>query len=356
MTNDSTNEGSSTAGGLTNPVRWGMIGCGDVTEVKSAPAFNRIPGSRLVAVVSRTPDRVRDYAARHGVPQWYVDARDLIADPEVNAIYIATPPSSHADYTSLAAAAGKPVYVEKPMAHTVADCRRMIAACAGHSVPLFVAYYRRCQARLLKIKELLDLRTIGDVRLVQISLWLPPRPEDLQRSNLPWRVLPEIAGGGYFHDMASHQLDLLDFLLGPLQNATGRAVNQAGLYPADDLVTARFEFANGAVGHGSWCFTANKAAQIDRTEIIGSEGMLRFATFEPTPIELHTRGGTETFDLVQPQPVAQPLIKRVVATLQGRDTCPSTGETALRTNEVMEAICAGSHRAPRLLAASLEAG
>lgn len=327
------------ASGPVKTIRWGMIGCGDVTEVKSAPAFNRVPGSRLVAVMSRTAARARDYAARHGIPRWYVEAHELLADPEVDAIYIATPPSSHADYTCLAAAAGKPVYVEKPMAHTVGDCRRMIADCAARAVPLFVAYYRRCQARFLKVKELLDAGIIGEVRLVQITLWLPPRPEDLQRNKLPWRVLPEIAGGGYFHDMAPHQLDLLDFWFGPLQNATGRAVNQAGLYPADDLVTARFDLPEGAVGHGSWCFTTDTAAQTDRTEIIGSRGMIRFACFERTPIELHTAAGVETFDHVPPQPVAQPLIERVVATLQGRDTCPSTGETALRTSEVMEAIC-----------------
>lgn len=326
-------------GTAVDNVRWGMIGCGNVTEVKSAPAFNLVPGSRLVAVMSRTAQRVRDYAARHGVPRSYTDARELLADPEVNSIYIATPPSSHADYTCLAAEAGKPVYVEKPMAHTVADCRRMVTACCRHDVPLFVAYYRRCQERFLKIKELLDRGIIGDVQLVEMALWLPPRQEDLQPDNLPWRVLPEIAGGGYFHDMASHQLDLLDFLFGPLQNATGRAVNQAGLYPADDLVTARFELLNGAVGHGSWWFTASRASQIDRTEIGGNKGLIRFATFEPAPIEVHTSNGVVTFDLVQPQPVAKPLIERVVAALQGRDVCPSTGETALRTSEVMEAIC-----------------
>jgi predicted dehydrogenase len=317
-----------------------MIGCGDVTEVKSAPAFNRISGSQLVAVMARTPERVRDYAARHGVPRWYTDAHALLADPGVDAIYIATPHPMHARWAiAAAAAAGKPVYVEKPMASTVAECRRMMAACAAKGVPLFVAYYRRCQARFLKVKELLDAGVIGEVRLVRIALWLPPRPEDLQRNQLPWRVLPEIAGGGYFHDMASHQLDLLDFWFGPLRKVTGCSSNQAGLYPADDLVTAGFELAHGAVGQGSWCFTTAAAAQTDRTEIIGSKGLIRFACFEPTPVELHTAAGVEHFDLVPPQPVAQPLIERVVAALQGRGSCPSTGESALRTSTVMEAIC-----------------
>lgn len=320
-------------------IHWGMIGCGEVTEVKSAPAFNRLPGSRLVAVMARTPERVRDYAARHGVPRWYTDADRLIADPEVNAVYIATPPSAHAAYTLQAAAAGKPVYVEKPMARTHAECRQMIEACSSAGVPLYVAYYRRAQARFLKVKQLLDEGRIGNVRLVSTSLWVAPRAGDRDPERRPWRVRPEIAGGGYFYDMASHQLDLLDFLFGPIAHATGRAVNQAGWYPTADLVTARFELPGGVVGNGDWCFTADPAAQIDRTEIVGSEGLIRFSTFALDPVAWHWAKGIELYDLPPAQPVAQGLIARVVAALQGTGACSSTGESAARTNRVMEQVC-----------------
>ncbi|MCP5526283.1 MAG: Gfo/Idh/MocA family oxidoreductase [Verrucomicrobiales bacterium] len=321
-------------------VQWGMIGCGDVTEVKSAPAFNRIPGSRLVAVMARTPERVRDYAARHGVPRWYVDVDALLADPEVNAVYIATPPSTHAEYTLKAAAAGKPVYVEKPMARTHAECRRMIDACAAAGVPLHVAYYRRAQARFLKVKQLLDEGRIGAVRLVSVSLRVAPREEERDPQRRPWRVEPDIAGGGYFHDMASHQLDLLDFLFGPIRQATGRAANQAGWYPAADVVTARFELPGGVVGTGDWCFTVGSAARLDRVEITGSEGLIRFPTFALDPVEWHSAAGIERYDLAPAQPVAQGLIAQVVAALQGQGVCASTGESAARTSRVMDLICA----------------
>src|SRR5882757_10269989 len=103
-------------------IRWGIIGCGDVTEVKSGPALQRATGSALVAVMRRDRAKAEDYARRHGVARAYDDAAALIADPDVDAVYVATPPSSHAAYTLAAARAGKPVYVEKPMALSHAEC------------------------------------------------------------------------------------------------------------------------------------------------------------------------------------------------------------------------------------------
>ena len=150
-------------------VRWGIIGCGNVTEVKSGPGFQKARDSSLVAVMRRNGDLAKDYAQRHSVPKWYDDAQALIDDPDVNAIYIATPPSSHKVYTIMAAQAGKPVYVEKPMALNFAECQEMIGACQEAAVPLFVAYYRRSLARFLKIKELLDAGAIGEVRFVSIT-------------------------------------------------------------------------------------------------------------------------------------------------------------------------------------------
>src|SRR6478752_4064397 len=139
-----------------NKVRWGIIGCGDVTEVKSGPSFQKIENSELVAVMRRTGELAKDYAERHNVPKWYDDADAHINDPDIDAVNIATPPGSHKEYTMKVAQAGKPVYVEKPMALDFTECQEMIAACEQAGVPLYVAYYRRGQARFLKIKELLE--------------------------------------------------------------------------------------------------------------------------------------------------------------------------------------------------------
>lgn len=217
-------------------IRWGIIGCGNVTEKKSGPAFSKIAGSRLVAVMRRNGQAAADYARRHGVPRWYDDANALIADPEIDAVYIATPPDTHGLYTEAVAAAGKPVYVEKPMARTFAECESMIFACASAQVPLFVAYYRRCLPHFVQVKRWLEDAAIGDIYAVQLSL-SSPAPNDLKAAQA-WRFDPEIAGGGLLFDLGSHQLDLLDHLLGPIKEVQGRAENLAGHYAVEDTVSA----------------------------------------------------------------------------------------------------------------------
>lgn len=317
-------------------IRWGIIGCGNVTEVKSGPGFQQAENSQLVAVMRRDGEKARDYAERHGVPRWYDDAQQLIDDPEVDAVSIATPPSTHAEYTIRVAQAGKPVYVEKPMARTAEECRQMIAACRDAGVPLFVAYYRRALPRFLKAKELLDGGAIGAVRFVNITLYHAAGVYD--PANLPWRVIPDIAGAGLFLDLAAHTLDALDFLLGPVAEAKGMAVNQAGLYPAEDGVAAVLTYECGALGTGVWSFTSYNEQGVDLIEIVGDRGKLRFSTFGTEAIELHTRDGMTAHPAPTPPHIQQPLIQTIVNALNGGPPCPSTGDTALRTNEVMDAI------------------
>lgn len=317
-----------------NKVRWGIIGCGDVTEVKSGPAFQKIQNSELVAVMRRTGALAKDYAMRHHIPKWYNDADALINDPEVDAIYIATPPGSHKEYTIKAAKVGKPVYVEKPMARNLSECQEMIAACEAADVPLYVAYYRRALPRFLKVKELLDLNIIGDVRFVSTTQYRQASADEMDSQHLPWRVQPEIAGGGLFFDLASHTLDLLDFLLGPIKKVQGFASNQAGYYRAEDIVTGSYLFESGIHGVGNWCFSA--FGNVDVNEIVGSKGKITFSTFGNEPVVLTTASGTETWSFEQPQHVHQPLVETIVSELTGNGVqCPSTGITGARTNWVM---------------------
>ncbi len=318
-------------------INWGIIGCGNVTEKKSGPAFNRVEGSRLVAVMRRDAARAEDYARRHGVPRWYDKADKLIADPEVNAIYIATPPSSHAEYAIAAMHAGKAVYVEKPMARTYAECIEMNRVSEETGMPLFVAYYRRRLPGFLKIKEWIEEGRIGAPRLVMLRLLLPPRPEDYDRDNLPWRVIPEIAGGGYFYDLASHQLDILDYFFGPIHKVQSLVRNMAGLYEAEDTVLANFSFENGTEGQGVWHFAAAPQDKTDTLTIYGSEGSIHYSTYEVIPVRLETKKGTEVYEYTNPENIQHNLIKSIVEELQGRQgACPSTGITAARTNRVME--------------------
>jgi len=323
-------------------VNWGIIGCGNVTEKKSGPAFNKIEGSKLVAVMRRDKAKAEDYARRHAVPKFYSDAGLLINDPEINAVYIATPPDTHAKYAIEAMKAGKAVYVEKPMALNVAECEEMIGVSEETGQPLFVAYYRRRLPAYLKIKELIDNSVIGDVKYLQVQLHHPLKPEEINHAlTLGWRVIPEISGGGHFHDLAPHQIDYLEYLLGPIREAKGIAVNQSGYYPADDMVTATFLFESGIAGTGSWCFTVPENLKTDKTVIIGSKGKITFSFFENTDIYVEkTDGSTEHFNIPHPENIQQPLIQTIVDQLLGKGICPSTGETGMRTTMIMDWITA----------------
>jgi predicted dehydrogenase len=320
--------------GHMQTIRWGMIGCGDVTEIKSGPGFQKADHSSLVAVMRRNGALARDYAERHHVPRSYDNAEALIGDPEVDAVYIATPPSSHKQYTIMSAAAGKPVYVEKPMALNFDECQEMIEKCSSAGVPLLVAYYRRALPRFLKIKELVESGAIGEVRFVSVTLYQPTAAEDLTSETLPWRVVPEIAGGGRFVDLASHTLDFLDFTLGPIVEVLGRASNQAGKYRAEDIVTGTFRFASGVHGTGTWCFSSY--AKSDVTEIVGNHGKISFSTFDAEPVKLVTGEDVSEYVFDYPQHISQPLIQTVVNELTGAGKCPSTGESAARTSWVMD--------------------
>jgi len=323
-------------------VRWGIIGAGDVCEVKSGPAFNQVNNSRLVAVMRRNAQKAEDFVKRHQVPKWYDDADQLINDPEINAVYVATPPDSHMEYTLQTAKAGKPVYVEKPMARTYQECLTMVDVCKKANVPLFVAYYRRMLPNFLKIKELVYEGVIGDIRLVDIKLYKTLQPDIVGASDKKdnWRIFPEIAGGGYFYDLASHQLDFLDYLFGPIKEAQGYAHNQAGLYPAEDIVSGSFYFENGVIGQGTWCFTTSSVSNLEKTTIIGSKGQISFSYFGDGSVNLEIEGKErEVLPFMLPRHIQFPLINTIVSELLGKGTCPSTGASGARTNWVMEKIC-----------------
>ena len=317
-------------------VRWGIIGVGNVTERKSGPGFQQAERSELVAVMRRNGDLAADYARRNHVPRWYDDADELIGDPEVDAVYVATPPDSHREYAVRVAQAGKPVYVEKPMARTAVGCEEMISACDQAGVGLYVAYYRRAMPRFVTVKELLDSGRIGQLRSVSIR---NERSGDAdQAGQAGWRVDPQISGGGHFVDLGSHILDLLDWLLGPVTHAAGVATNRGGRYLAEDLVTGVFSFAGGVEGVGVWNYDSFQYK--DQIDIIGTAGALRFSCFAEEPLRLRTARGVERIDAPYPETVQLPLIQSVVNALTGHGKAPSNGQSAMRTARVIDGLLA----------------
>ena len=312
-------------------VRWGIVGCGDVTEVKSGPGFQKAEGSALVAVMRRDRAKAQDYARRHGVARAYDAADALIADPEVDAVYIATPPSSHASLALRVAAARKPCLVEKPMARTHGECVQMLDAFRQAGVPLWVAYYRRALPRFLTLRELLWGGAIGRVTSVHVQVTDRLAAGADARN---WRVDPATAGGGLFLDLGSHCVDLLDFILGPITEAHGVAMNTGGAYAAEDLTSAAFRFGDRAAGTGVWNF--NAGAKTDVLTFTGSEGIVSSPVFSDTGLVM-TRGGVdELIEVRNPPHVHQPLIQSIVDELRGRGRCESTGESGARASWVMD--------------------
>lgn len=314
-------------------VRWGILGCGDVCEVKSGPGFQTARGSELVAVMRRNGELAEDFARRHGVPAFYDDADRLIADPNVSAVYIASPPGSHLELALKVAAAGKPAYVEKPMARTHAECLQMVEAFERAQVPLFVAYYRRALDRFIKAKQIVDSGRLGQIQSVDVR-YASDGQVRLDPQNLPWRVQAEHAGAGLFLDLASHALDVLDFLFGALKDVRGEAINVASPGDVEDRVVLQFRTESGAVGRGYWNFSS--PTKEDVISIDGTLGMLRLTTFGDTPVELETSAGSQSFSLPNPRTIHGPLIQTIVDSLRGEGTCPSTGVSGARTSFVMD--------------------
>lgn len=315
-------------------VRWGIIGCGDVTEVKSGPGFQKAARSQLTAVMRRDGARAADYAKRHHVARWYDNAEALIADPEVDAVYIATPPGAHLDCALQVAAAGKPAYVEKPMARNTAECDAMVRAFAERALPLYVAYYRRRLPRFVFVKDLLAQGAIGVLTSIHYS-----QAEPFHRRDAGWRIDPGSAGGGHFLDVGSHTLDLLDEFCGPLRDVAGAAANLGSAYAVEDSVAMSFKTAAGVPGAATWNFASH--TRIDECQLVGAEGRITFSVFENAPVRLETAQGIQIFERDHPPHVQQPLIQSIVDDLLARGECPSTGESARRTTRVMDTVLEG---------------
>jgi len=319
-------------------VKWGLIGTGDVTERKSGPAFSKIPGSRLVAVGNRTPEKAEDYARRHGIETWHRDPFDVIRDPNVDIIYIATPPQAHPEYALTAIQAGKPVYIEKPMARTHEECQMINEAAEKAGVPVYVAYYRRSLDYFLKVKETLDSGKLGKILHINMQQSFPARKEDHDLKTLPWRAIPEISGGGYFHDMGCHGLDIIFFMFGDPVQVKGQSLNRGGLYEADDTVGAVITLPGEIILSGSWSFITPKALTKDCVEITGEKGRMSFSIFSFQDIEVDTGDKNERISITPPEHIQMPMISSIVDEINGKGQCPSTGKTGAVTSMIMDQI------------------
>lgn len=319
-----------------SPIRWGIIGCGAVTEVKSGPAYKNTEGFQLAAVMRRDLDKLKDYAKRHDIDKYYTDADQLINDDEIDAIYIATPPDSHKYYALKVAEAGKPCCIEKPLSPCYKDSVTIYESFKDKKIPLFVAYYRRSLPRFKQVKEWLDNNEIGEIRHISWYFSKAPNGIDLSGS-YNWRTDPKIAPGGYFDDLASHGLDLFTFLLGEIENGSGISLNQQNLYPAKDAVSACWIHKEGITGTGSWNFGCDRNE--DRVEIYGSKGKIQFSVFRDNPLILDSDNNQQEIFIENPKNIQLYHVENMHKQLfENEYTHPSTGYTATHTSWVMDKI------------------
>lgn len=321
-------------------INWGIIGCGDVTEVKSGPAFSKVNNSSLYAVMRRNAEKAADYAKRHKVPVFYNDAMQLIHDKNVQAIYIATPPDSHEQYALAAIDAGKPVYLEKPMSLNAASANKIASHAKDKGVKIVVAHYRNAQPIFLKVQELLQQKSIGEVVTAEIDYRRKsPTAAELLNPAMAWRLNPKQSGGGLFHDLAPHQLGLMQFFFGDPIVYTGIASKHNKEVGADDLVTGLALFQQQIHFSAVWNLNASALDEKDSCIIRGTKGSIEFAVFNNTYIRLKIEGKDEqiiNFEALQH--VQQPMIERVVQYFSGEGDNPCTAASAVSVMEMMDAF------------------
>ena len=318
-------------------ITWGIIGCGNVTELKSGPAFNKVSNSRLHAVMRRDASLAADYAERHKVPVWYSDANAIINDPEINAIYIATPPKFHEEFATAALEKGKFVYVEKPVTLNVNDCKRLVESVNRTQGKLVVAHYRRALPMFLKVKELVDDKVLGAIKSIRLVMHQPEETNVIASSSFNWRVVPELSGGGLFYDLAPHQLDIIQYIFGEANSYAGISANQSKKNEVEDAVSGIMKLNNDILFQGTWNFNMPSMLKEDSCQIIGEKGYIQFPFFG-NEIRIVTDEGADMIEFHHPQHIQQPMIQQVVNYFLGKSTNPCSVEEALKSMEVMQSF------------------
>lgn len=316
-------------------LRWGIIGCGNVAEHKGGPPLYKVEDSELIAVMRRDHAKAADFAERHGAKRYYTDVDQLLADEEINAVYIATPPYLHCEQTIKAAHAGKHILCEKPMAMTVEECQRMVDVCKDTGVTLMVAYYRNYFPNIVKMKALMDDGKIGDVVLARVNCTAYYNPNRADLKN--WRIKPEISGGGVLMDIGSHRISLLEYLMGNIVSATGFAETVHQDIPVDDsaVFSLRFESGAHAVANINW----NVGIGIDDVEVYGTSGCLRCSPLNSGNLTLETKSDGKVDMHQTPLPHTHTgIVEDFVNHIKTGEPVKVSGESGLMTNKIISQI------------------
>ncbi len=318
------------------PIKWGIIGCGDVAEHKGGPALYKVEDSELLGVTDINLDKAKDFAKRHGAKKCYTMVEEMLDDKEIDAVYVATPVRFHCEYSIQSAEAGKHVLCEKPFAMNAEENRQMIEACRKNNVKLAAAYYRRFFLHIQKIKGLIAEGTIGDVVLAQSNYtgyYNPAKiyPQDPSQ----WRTDPQMAGGGVVMNCGSHRIDLLVYLLGDVAEVSAFVDTLHCDYTVEDssVIIIRFATCAQAVAN----FNQNVRASTDEFVIYGTEGKIVATPLDSGNIVLDNASGTQEYHLTPTKITHLGLVRDFVQSIVAEREPISSGEDGMKASLVMDA-------------------
>ena len=285
-------------------LRWGLIGAGDIARKRIAPALRDLPNCDLVAVCRARSELAEDFAKEFGARKWYADWREMIADPEIDAVYIATPVNLHCEQTIAAAKAGKHVLCEKPMAMTVPECDEMIEACRDGGVRLGVAYYRRFYPVVERAKQIVDSGEIGNVAIAQINAFEFFAPDGNDPRS--WLLNPKTSGGGPMMDFGCHRIEVMTNLFGPVEQVAGVISNTVFNRQVEDTAVASFRFELGTIG--SVTVTHASIEPRDTLDVYGTKGSIHIPVLNLGNMTVITGDGERHENHPPHENVHQPLI------------------------------------------------
>lgn len=317
-------------------IKWGIIGCGDVAEVKSGPAFNKTENSELIGVMRRNGVKAKDFAQRHNVSFWTDKADDLLNNYDINSIYIATPPSTHLEYALKALSLHKNVYLEKPMALTSKEAEIIGEAVKSSRGKLSVAHYRRKLPAFVKVKELIDSNAIGKILVADIQILQPKKSKLIANSEENWRLNPQVSGGGLFYDIAPHQIDLMYHYFGAFKNISGSSTS-SNSEMVEDTVNGIIEFENGVQFRGIWNFVGNELYSKEQCIIYGTQGSISFS-FYGDSIVVRTKDKEDILKFNNPKHIQQPMIASVVSYFLGNKENPCAVEEGILVMKALEKL------------------
>ena len=321
---------------MKNKITWGLIGTGNVTEVKSGPGLYKSSNSFLKGVFDVSFDKAKDWASRHGISKVYISIDEMLLDEDIDIVYIATPPNTHKEIVFKVLNAKKIPYVEKPMGLDFEECISMENLSKKLNIPIYVAFYRRAMEKYVKIKDLLDSKYIGEVLSVRVTHLMRVEDNELNPNKLPWRLIYEVTKGGKFLDMGVHVLDILTFFFGDIVNVNGIAKNYGNYYEVDDTVESIFEFENGVIGNGFWCYVSDR--NVDEIIIYGTEGTITTEGLGYGDVFISKNGVDEVISFEVPEHVAMPYQQSIVNELLGIEKSNANTKSAINITKITDEI------------------